>query len=166
MCFYNDDYDWCADVEKVEGVRGEVRRCGECSRIIASREWHTDFKQWEHEQCEICEDDYGNGEFISPDADDYDTDEEHAAALAELSAHEHSYGETFHGVICRECSLLLAAVWDLERIEGCPEHARQPAYGELSQTFHDSNRWDSGKYAAHAVALFPELATHQFITGE
>jgi hypothetical protein len=57
--------------------------------------------------------------------------------------------------------LILAAIYDLEEKEGCPEHARQPAYGELGTELWEDHRHTSGHYETHALAMFPELAGHK-----
>lgn len=160
MCFYNDDCDWIAEDEKQEFVRGGKARCHECDRDIAPHEWRRRIEMNEHQECQICDCEYDSGDYISDNPDDYETDEEYQSALAELAEHKCTYGEHFECDICRECCLLLEAIYDLERIEGCPEYARQPAYGELGhELLEDSDR----KYAQHAVVLFPELATHPLL---
>jgi hypothetical protein len=166
MCFYNDDCDWVAEYEEQKFFRDDSEcKCRECDRTIKAGEWRQHFFQQESEVCRICEDDCSY-DFVSKDPDDYDTNDEHASALAELASHEHDYGETFSANICRECCLVLEAIYDLERIEGCPEHARQPAIGDLVDVVYEDKRWEGGKYVRHAVEMFPELATHKLITAE
>jgi len=143
MCFYNDDCDWIASINEQSSVVCDKRcRCFECQRTILPGEWHRTNYQQEHEMCQICEDDC---------SDDFDEDADKANC-------KHDYGETFSCVLCRECCLLLEAIYDLERIEGCPEYARQPAYGELRDTLYAEQRYgDIPRYRLHALQLFPEL---------
>lgn len=155
MCFYNDDYDWIAEYNEQEFVRGDKpATCHECRRAIAPGEWRMEAEQQENEMCQLCEDDCSYDYLDGVDVDD-------DAAIAAFKANcKHDYGESFSCAICRECCKILAAIYDLERIEGCPEHARQPGYGELAEAMNEYQ--DGAKYIQHAVALFPELATHEF----
>lgn len=165
MCFYNDDYDWSAEVNDVTFVRTEkLNVCEECRRRIEPGEWRRRIEQREHEECQICEDSYSD-DYISADADSYDTKQEHAEALAELAEHKHSYGETYSGATCRECCLLLAAIYDLEEKEGCPEYARQPLGGTLREELHEEAYGRESTYVKHAVEMFPELAEHSICLG-
>ena len=146
MCFY-PDYEWIAEVHSASYCRlGEQANCLECGRVIDGGEWRKVIEQQEYEECRVCEDEW---------SDDYDES-------IDTEACEHDYGETFSGTICRECLLLLAAIYDLEEKEGCPEDARQPAYGDLGEEMCQDRNWGDNKYAAHAVALYPELARHPF----
>ncbi len=160
MCFYHDDYDWCAEHEEQHFVREDSpAKCHECDRVVLADQWRRKILQQQYECCQICED-RENFDFISAEADDYDSNEEYAAALDELGCHECDYGERFACTICRECNLLLAAIYDLEQIEGCPEHARQPLYGELLRELEED---EEGKYVRHALRMFPELVRHPLI---
>jgi hypothetical protein len=142
VCFYNDDYDWIASINDTTCVQGTVAdRCYECRRPIDAGEWRVSIYQQEHEACQICEDE---------DSDEFDQQIHQNECI-------HDFGETFSAVICRQCSLLREAIYDLERIENCPEHARQPRIGALQDEMGE----DDGKYARHAVAIFPELSTHK-----
>ena len=68
MCFYNDDFDWYAEVcRTVEGTDGRATRCIECGAKIAAGEWRRHLEQIEHECCQICEDDCS--EIHDPDQD-------------------------------------------------------------------------------------------------
>lgn len=149
MCFYNDDYDWCASVWGEDHIRNaDEVRCYECNRRILSHEWRRHSWQQEHEVCQCCEDE-----------DSYSFDEEQEKATC-----KHDYGETFEASTCRECCLLLEAIYDLERIEGCPEHARQPMYGELQQVLYDE-RFNGAfyNYRLHALNRFPELVASRIL---
>ena len=164
MCFYNDDYDWIAEVEELHFIRAEKAcKCAECNCQIVVGDWYRRLCQKEFEMCQICEDSESFS-YLSADASDYDTEDEHVAALADLVAHEHSYGETFSASTCRKCCLVLTAIYDLEAKEGCPEYARQPDTGELSQALFDDARHSKSGYAQHAVEMFPELSEHKLIT--
>lgn len=142
MCFYNDDYDWCAEVSEVTYARCERDgRCFECGRRIAAGEWRERTLQQEHEDCQICSE-YG----------DYYDD----SVMRELCNHD--YGETFEAEVCRDCLLMLSAIYDLEEIEGCPEESRRPGYGDLMQVLTDE--WvygDEFKYRRHAMEKYPQL---------
>ncbi len=142
MCFYYDDYDWIATINEQYFIRGErEHKCLECGRNIAPEEWRRYIYQQEHEMCQICEDDY---------SEEFDEEQDPATCA-------HNYGKRSNAHICRECCLILEAIYDLEEKEGCPEHARQPAFGELQEALHYG---DEGEYIRHAVEMFPELATH------
>lgn len=149
MCFYNDDYEWYASIVEVDHVRcvGDAK-CYECGREISSHEWRRHTFQQESEECQICEDECSGS---------YDSEQDKATC-------EHEYGETFECNTCRECCLMLEAIYDLELIEGCPEHARQPAYGELEQVLFDER--DSGlfyDYRLHALNRFPQLVASRIL---
>jgi hypothetical protein len=162
MCFYDDDCDWTAEVCEQNFIRAaEPAKCYECYRPIAVGEWCRVLHQQEHESCLVCEDQWSD-DYIDSDRAAYDTDEEHATALAELADHVHTYGETFDATLCRECCLVLEAIYDLEEKEGCPEDARQPLIGALQDELaEDSGKWGEKKYVKHAVGMFPELASHK-----
>lgn len=139
MCFYHDDYHWIASVyEDSAQVAEKDCRCFECYRMIQAGEMRRKIFQQEEECCRIC----------------YDEDSDKETC-------DHDYGETFSCSICRECGLMLEAIYDLERIEGCPEHARQPAYGELGGAIWSSD--DGKKYVRHALERFPELVASQVV---
>jgi hypothetical protein len=151
MCFYNDDYDWTAEDHDERHVQAEAEcKCHDCHRRIALGEWVRRIEQYEHEQCQICEDDrsdlYEDPNDICPEEGVYGPGE-----------HPCYYGEHWLGFICRECLLLREAIYDLEEKEGCPEDARQPAYGELQEALSYGD-----EYARHALAMFPELASHAY----
>lgn len=141
MCFSNE-HDWYADVTDESFCRnaGDAR-CFECGEFIADGDWRYKCHQQEHEDCLIC------GVYN----DNYDD-----TVMRDFC--EHDYGETFDAEICRECLLTLAAIYDLEEIEGCPEDSRQPMFGELLQVL--TNEWvygDEFKYRRHALEKYPEL---------
>lgn len=154
MCFYNDDYDWCAEVHDEHYVRSELpTKCFDCNRAIKAGEWIREIFQLEHEECQICED---------PESDLYEDPDEidEAEGMYGPGEHPHYFGESFHGVVCRECCLIRAAIYDLEEKEGCPEDARQPAIGELTETMcEDRSKWGDRKYTKHAIEMFPELSS-------
>ncbi len=131
MCFYNES-DWCAELhDEFHSIAESNCKCFECNRTIFAGEWRHRIEQQEYEGCQDCDE-------LGDDDDCCDG--------------QHNYGETFDCDICRECSLLLEAIYDLERIEGCPEHARQPSYGELGDVL-----WDEPHYWRHAIERFPGL---------
>ncbi len=152
MCFYDDDCDWTAEVHDDRYVRCEKpERCFDCNRNIKAGEWIWEIFQLEHEQCQICED-FDSELYEDPDEID------EAEGMFGPGEHPHYYGESWHGVVCRECCLIRRAIYDLEEKEGCPEYARQPAIGELSEVMHDDqSSWGDKKYTRHACAMFPEL---------
>lgn len=159
MCFYNDDYDWVAEVYDEQYVRGEQpAKCFDCYREIKAGEWRREIFQLEHEECQICEDIESD---LYEDPDEIDE----AEGMFGPGEHPHYYGESWHGVICRECNLLRASIYDLEEKEGCPEYSRQPAFGELQETMADDcSRWGDKKYIRHALEMFPELTTHKLLS--
>lgn len=166
MCFYNDDYDWYADVHEESDLEsGPACKCDECGREIASDQWrHTVFQQ-ESELCQFCEDDC-SGNYIGSEDDVAELIEDgRAEEAAELQRKidncQHSYGETFHYVRCRDCDNLLKAVERTEELAGCPVDSRRPALTELREALHETH--DGGRYRAMALEMFPELASHRFL---
>lgn len=154
MCFYSDDYDWYAEIHDETHVRVDAAcKCHDCNRRIAAGEWARRVEQLQHECCQICEDSesdlYEYPDAIEPENGFYGPTE-----------HPHYYGEHWLGFICRDCLLLREAIYDLEEKEGCPEHARQPAYGELDEAFEYD---DELKYSDHAKRMFPVLAWHPLV---
>lgn len=76
---------------------------------------------------------------------------------------EHDYGETFTGDTCRECLLLLAAIYDLEAKEKCPEFSRQPLGCMLGEELDQDKRYGHNQYIPYALKMFPELATAKLV---
>lgn len=146
MCFYNDDYDWIAEVEDAtESHGGRECQCVDCGTRIDADEWRKTIEQRQYELCQICEDEF---------SDMFDE-------ASSKTTCRHAYGETWHGEFCRGCVLLRQAVEAVERDEGCPSDARQPAYGDLYGSLIDHDERE--KYASRAVAMFSELATHKIV---
>ena len=148
MCFDNEG-DWCATVNEIEDVvANHACKCFECNREIRIGET---VRQVHQQECEFCECDFCCNE-ESPDEDYTGPDK----CQEEL-------GETFDCVVCLDCCNLLKAIEAHEIAEGCPEHARQPLYGELHEVFleHQQNY----EYAERAVDMFPSLYGHRFIEG-
>ena len=146
MCFYNDDFDWYAEVcRTVEGTDGRATRCIECGAKIAAGEWRRHLEQIEHECCQICEDDCS--EIHDPDQDP--------------ATCEHNYGETWDGDTCQACCNLIEAVRIVEIEAGCPAYAQVPSVGGLLDELleHDERE----KYARRAVEMFPALAGHRIV---
>lgn len=142
MCFEHD-YDWTAEVRgDVEVVLEKPSHCYECGRAIDAGETVRSINQQEYEecQCDNCQDSFPT--YDCPNAD---------------------YGETFECDICAECNKILKAIESLEEQEGCPPGARQPSFGRLWEEAFTQDKHEAHKYAKHAVAMFPELATHRFI---
>lgn len=158
MCFYQDDYDWVAEESDERHVRvSSPCKCFDCERIIAAGEWVRRIEQYEKEQCQICED---VESLIYEDPDDICPED----GMFGPGEHPCYYGQHWLGHICRECLLLRESIWDLEEKEGCPEHARQPAYGELYEVMdEDLSSYSDGKYANHALRMFPALAWHPLV---
>ena len=146
MCFYNDNFDWYAEVYRtVEGATGPATRCIECGAKIADGEWRRHIEQIQYERCRICEDELSSC---------YDAEQDKAAC-------EHDYGETFIGDTCQACCDLIEAVRVVEIEAGCPEHAQIPSIGGLLDELleHDERE----KYARRAVEMFPALAGHRIV---
>lgn len=142
MCFYNDDYDWYASVQKTEThIAGKPLPCHECGRQIAVGESLVYIYLQEHEECQRCE-----WEELGPDDEPCDS---------------HDYGEIYHYRRCDECDQILKAIQVVEQEEGCPAHAQQPNLEELGEVFmeHESRE----QYALRAVAMYPALAEHRFL---
>ena len=155
MCFYNDDYEWTASVvEKLDTLSPKNCRCEECGNDIEVGDVCRIVHMQEHEQCQICEDNW---------SDNYAgwTDEK-GEAIAPLPCDSgHDYGNTFDATICLNCLKVREAVKEYELKEGCPEHASEPGYGEWHEVFFEhSNNWE---YAEACVAKYPELADHAWI---
>ena len=165
MCFYNDDYEWSASVcETSEADSGPATKCAECGCKIEPHEWRKHIFMQEHEDCQICQDpfsdDYIDRKAMEAELNDGDADWA-AAQLKALDDHTHDYGETYDYDCCRDCDKILQAVEDRETAEGCPVDERRPALGEMQESLMEHEQW--AEYAAHAVAMFPELAGNEFI---
>jgi hypothetical protein len=123
-----------------------LHKCFECRQAILVGDTARYIYQQEIESCEcdfcINQDD--------PDPE-YDGPKECQEEL----------GETFSCYVCSECSKILQAIKAVEIAEGCPSHAQQPMFGELSQVFHEHEQ--AGVYARKVAEMFPELKTHRFI---
>lgn len=146
MCFYNDNFDWYAEVHRsTEGTDGPATRCIECGAVIAVGEWRRRIEQVQHGDCQICEDEF---------SDQYDPEQDKATC-------EHEYGETFSGDTCQACCHLIEVVRVVEVEAGCPEHAQVPTIGGLLDELleHDERE----KYARRAVEMFPALAGHRIV---
>jgi len=132
MCFYNDDCGWVAQISDVQdGPSPCNSTCIECGGEIKEGAHRRHVFQQESECCVICDD--------APDSD----------------CERHDYGNIFEADICDSCCKILRAIYAVEADEGCPEHSRQPFYGELFDAI--SNDRD-GRYTARAISMFPELA--------
>lgn len=139
MCFYDDDYDWIAEIQIVTDGENERReRCNECRRWIEVGDQCRRVFQQENETCSAC------------DGED------------PACEHEHDYGETYNYVCCRECITILDAIKRVEQAEGCPAYAQQPNLNELGEALweHES-RW---KYAEAALAADEGLYDHPLIS--
>lgn len=145
MCFYDDDYEWYAEVhDTTTGTSPLASRCYECHRRIEPHQWLTHIFQQEREACSRC-DECG---------DDYDPDQDPATC-------EHDYGETFECDICESCIKLREAIERVEEEEDCPPHARQPGIGGLWDVMLEHS--DATKYAQRAIEMFPELGGDELI---
>lgn len=148
MCFDNDA-DWYAEVSTiVDGEAQHATTCFECGTKIKAGEWRRHIDQREHDQCQRCEDELG----------DWWED-----GVEPCGEGEHDYGQTFTVDVCQGCCQLLAAIEAVERDEGCPEYARQPAYGELSEAIRDDVLYGESRYVTRAVSDQPELANHPLV---
>lgn len=139
MCF-SSEADWYASINVETYWQGDKPcTCEECGREIAVGEWRKNLEQQEREECQICE--YEDGE---PCADD-----------------DHDYGETYSGDTCRECLLVLAAIYEIEEIEKCPEHSRQPQGCQLYDELQHNIDARGPNYVGYAMLRFPELTRHK-----
>lgn len=146
MCFYNDDWDWVAELcEDVKGPASKPGKCIECMEPIAIGEICRSIYQQEYEECTRCDE----------DGDDADFDDDGNFIPCDGN---HIYGETWNGMICESCCQILKAIEAHEIDEGCPPHARQPSYGGLwDETIEDTDAL--GKYLVRAHAMFPGIET-------
>ena len=144
MCFYNDNYDWYAQVNEVtDGPAMKAGTCEECRQPIAVGDQCRSVHQQEHEECQQCDEDSDDAEF---DAD---------GNFIPCDGN-HNYGETADFMICESCCQILKAIEAHEIDEGCPPHARQPSYGGLwDETTEDLDAL--GKYLARAQTMFPGI---------
>lgn len=161
MCFYNDDYYWTASVQdETSESSGKTCRCDECGCDIAADQWRHQIHQQEHEACQVCGDEWSD-DYIDKAAMEEELtgdDKEWAAEnLRILAEHKCDYGETCDYVRCEACHLMLIAVEQREKDEGCPADARRPALTELWDNMHEM-RGDG--YVGYAVAMFPMLSNH------
>lgn len=138
MCFYNDDYDWYAEVQIVsEWSFGLPTACIECGTKIGYGDWRRHLFQQQHEACMVCE--WGE---------------------ADEPCDLHNYGERYECDTCADCAKILKAVEAEEIDANCPPHARQPMVGELGETL----RYDDDKrYVHRALTMFPEVASARLV---
>lgn len=152
MCFYND-YDWYASTcDVTDGPTEPAGKCYECGCEIPAGVFRRQVFMQEHEYCQICEDEDSSDFLGTIDDDDNDVP---------APEHKCNYGETFECDICQNCVNVLAAIKQAEIEAGCPDHAQQPAYGELRDALYDHE--DGPKYAKRAIEMFPELASVGFV---
>lgn len=164
MCFYNDDYDWTAEVvTQADAESGPACKCDECSRAIDADEFRHTIEMQEHEACQICEDDFSDSFINRADMTaELDDDDDWAAnQLKILDKHTHDYGETYSYVRCLGCEKLLKAIEKREELAGCPAHSRRPPLSELWETMREIH--EAKDYAEFAVKMFPELVDHPIV---
>lgn len=137
MCFYNDEYDWVAEVHELSMiVIDRDRKCCECGIAIAAGSTCEHIYQQENESCPECD----------------GTDPEC----------EHDFGEIFECWTCGDCLKVIKAIEAHEEEEGCPKYARRPSLTQLYQeAFYDHQ--DAEVYARKCIEMFPELASNQHI---
>jgi len=145
MCFYNDDYDWYADVQDESHVRCEkATGCDECGSKIQVGQWKRHIYQQEEEMCRYCEDEdsieYEKGFDCKGDCD---------------------FGETSEYDCCVPCMKILAAIYEQEKDEDCPEHSRRPSLGLMWEEAFDSGHDD--QYVSRILEMFPEVSSHRFV---
>lgn len=142
MCF-DYDFDWYAEVNETEFLpKGKQRKCDECGVEMAENEPRTRIKQQEHEQCQLCEDEFSDY-YIEP--------EERDAGFK----CDHDYGETFEIEFCENCRKIIEAIVEYEKREGCPVGSRQPAHGALWDEM--SQHEQASDYLQFAAEMFPEV---------
>ena len=143
MCFYNDSYDWYAELNiRRESKTGPAERCSECGDDIEPTAWRrTLFQQESEEYCKDCD--------TPVDDDECECDD------------GPNMGETYRCVTCRPCAAMLAAIKRQERDEGCPADAQQPDPGELAEVFCEHH--GAAEYARRIQTLFPSLSNHKFV---
>ena len=143
MCFYNDDYDWYADVAVEAGVVCETEsRCDECYKKIHPGEWTMTLWQQQHRECQLC----------------YDEDDEPIPHTQECD-----FGETYSYRCCHDCARLRGVIYAVETDEECPEHARHPGYGAMRKDAFDYGD-DADKYVSKAATMYPGW-THRYFEG-
>ena len=164
MCFYNDgDYDWTAELATAtSGPSPKECVCCECSGKIRAGEWRHEIYMQEHEACQVCEDEWSD-EFIDRAEMEKELTEGDAewakAMLKEIAEHKHDYGESSLYVRCETCEKILLSIEEHEERAGCPPRSRQPDLWSLwEELYHHS---DTRVYLQEAVAVFPEIATHE-----
>lgn len=138
MCFYNDDYDWMASVQKeTEGAADRETRCDECREVIAAGQWRRHVYLQQYEECRVCE-----------------------WEEADEPCEKHDYGETFDYDCCETCEKILKAIETLEAAEDCPVYSRRPS---LLGLYEEAIVYDDdGKYRTKALQMFPELSDHKW----
>ncbi len=168
MCFYNDDCDWSADhIEDTSGPSPMECKCDECGDKIPVGAWRFWQFAQEHEECQICQDDCSDSFIDRTDAEEHAADDDPDNAeygremLKTLAEHKCTFGESDTYVRCEACEKVLLAIDEHERKAGCPAHARQPSLGQLWDELCEHS--DAPIYIREAVAVFPEIASHEHV---
>lgn len=151
MCFYNDDYDWCASInEETDGPADADHNCVDCGLKIAAGEFCRHIFQQEDEECQQC----GLREGEQPDPEDVEEGELFCDG-------PHEFGEIWNGWICGSCLKAREAINAFETKEGCPSDSREPRPGLLQEAFLEHEQ--GFEYAEACVAMYPELFEHRWI---
>jgi hypothetical protein len=146
MCFYNDGYDWTAEVvSEKEGAASKDAKCQECRRVIPAghRLW-TVFQQ-ECEECKTC------------DEGDCECPKDKRGDCMECKCEKPNFGEEFDYHSCLDCKRFLDAVSVAEVESGCSVYESRPAYMEMIESVSSAGVDESDKYFAKADEMFPDL---------
>jgi hypothetical protein len=148
MCFWNDDYDWTAEVsEEEEFVASKPTKCQECYRLIPAGETMVHIWMQQYEECHACYD----GECECPEG-------------RCCQCEEPVFGETFDYHRCQECDKFLMAVEAAEVEEGCARHESRPGLGAMASDIMDGDRENIKRYFKRALRDFPELKASGYLT--
>lgn len=137
MCFYHDHHYYPGIYSDETGTATMTTKCYECGDRIHRGQTVRSIYMRQYEECKHCG--------VYEGEDDPDKCEDGC-----------SYGEEFECDICERCTLLLAAIREVEVDAGCTESESQPAFGELRESFWESDH--AVDYIDRAAADYPELA--------
>lgn len=157
MCFTRDgDYDWLARAcEDYMDTATKPVTCQECFRRIPVGEKFTHIEMREWECCRVCDPETRAEAFHDDDSDNPDE------CPSPCADDKHDYGNTDEHRICADCQKLLTAIQHVEEDDGCKGDETRPGWGELRETFWESDH--AQEYIDRARQDYPELAMSGYL---
>jgi hypothetical protein len=145
MCFYNDDYDWRAElIQRQDGVADKPVACYECGDKIKPGQFvhHIYMQEHEDERCEWCDDGKTSDGTECQDCDGKGV---------------RGPGQTYDYDRCQNCHKFLQAVESAELEAGCSSYEATPSLEGMIEEIRNSDADEAKRYFKKALRLFPEL---------